>query len=413
MGVRKAGRLIAVSSTSRRTARVIPLSEGARVTPVELFLDLVFVYGFTQVTGFMADELSWHGVARGMAMLGLLWWLWTGFAWLGNIVQADEGPIRIALFAVMAVVFVMAVTIPEAIVDKDGGLWGPWVFAIGYLLVMLIHNATMLYAGRRLPSIRRNTLLLLVPALTAAGLLLIAGKQQENQALQTSLWVAALAVMFVGIFFIRPEGWLINAASHFAERHGLIIIVALGETVVAIGVGVSLEPVSWAIIASSALGIAVMAALWWAYFDVVAPVAEDVLHHQSDAERPKLARDSYSFLHYPMVAGIILLALGLKKVFENLGGPLKPLSLLALFGGASMYLLAHVAFRLRNIKTLNVQRFIVAMLLLVLVPVAMRLPALGSLLLLTVVMVGLVAYEAVAFAASRDRVRHGDTSDGP
>src|SRR5687767_13658160 len=189
-----------MAPASRRTARVVTLAEGAKVTPVELFLDLVFVYGFTQVTGFMAHDLSWTGMVRGMAILGLLWWMWTGFAWLGNIVQADEGPVRIVLFVVMAIVFVVAVTIPEAFVDIPGGLWGPWVFAAGYLLVQLIHHAVMLYAARRLPRIRRNTLMLLVPTLTATVLLLVAGANTdpEDQAVQTILWVVALAVIFVG-----------------------------------------------------------------------------------------------------------------------------------------------------------------------------------------------------------------------
>lgn len=405
-GVR-AGRLDLVETKSRRPARVVTLSEGAKVTPVELFLDLVFVYGFTQVTGFMAADLTWPAILRGMAILGLLWWLWTGFAWLGNMVQADEGPVRIVLFAVMAVVFVIDVTIPEAFTDKPGGLWGPWVFAAGYLLVMLIHNGGMLYAARNLPRIRRNTLLLLIPTLLATTLLVIAGAQQQRPALQTGLWVAALALTFVGIFFIRAEGWQIGAASHFAERHGLIIIVALGESVVAIGVGVSQIPISVPVILASALGIAVLAALWWTYFDVVAIVAEGVLHQLSDRERPRIARDSYTFLHFPMVAGIVLVALGLEKVFAHMGDPLEPLGVVALFGGASVYLLAHVGFRLRNIHTVNWQRLAVALLLLALIPVATRFTALVSLAVLAAIMVGLVAYETVSYASARDRIRHG------
>ena len=376
---------------------------------MELFLDLVFVYAFTQVTGFMAADGSWQGVLRGMAILGLLWWLWSGFSWLGNIVQADEGLIRISLFAVMAVVFVMAVTIPESFIDNPGGLWGPWVFALGYLLVMVIHNGTMLYAGRMLPQIRRNTLQLMIPALVATGLLLVAGKQQDDRTLQTWLWVAALLAMFAGVSLIRPEGWVLSAASHFAERHGLIVIVALGETVVAVGVGVSRKPVSLPLIAACVLAIAVMAALWWTYFDVVAIVAEDTLHHAPEGERSKLARDIYSFLHYPMVVGIMLLALGLEKAFSDLAKPLKLVGLTALFGGVSLYLLAHVLFRLRNTKRLNVQRLLVAGLLLALIPVGAHLTALVSLLVLAVVMLVLVGYESIMYAGTRDRIRHGDT----
>lgn len=383
------------------------------MTPVELFLDLVFVYGFTQVTGFMATAGDLQGVVRGMAILGLLWWLWSGFAWLGNIVQADEGPVRIALFAVMFVVFVVAVTIPESFADIPGGLWGPWVFAAGYLTGQLIHNGLQLYASRRVFGIGRSTLLLLIPHAITTALLLIAGKQQADPWLQTWLWIAALVTTYVGIFLINPKGWQLGAASHFAERHGLIMIVALGETVVAIGVGISLKPITWGIIGASALAIAVLAALWWAYFDVVALAAENVLHHVPDEQKPRLARDSYSFLHFPMIAGIIVLALGLKEVFAHLDEPLGLLGLVALYGGASLYLLAHVAFRLRNVGTLNVQRLVLAVVLLALIPAVREVPALVALLVLTVATVGLVAYEALAFASSRDRIRHGGASEQP
>lgn len=395
-----------MSAARSHRARVVALTEGARVTPVELFLDLVFVYGFTQVTGFMADDLSWVGIARGMAILGLLWWLWTGFAWLGNLVRADEGPIRMALFAVMFVVFVMDITIPEAFVDgDDGGLWAPWVFAGGYLLVMVIHNVVMLYAARSVPNIRRNTLLLLIPAILTTALLFLAGRQRDSPAWQTLLWAGALLIMFAGLVFISAEGWHLSAASHFAERHGLIIIVALGETVVAIGVGVATVPISWEIVAAAALGITVLAALWWTYFDVVAIAAEGALQKLSDQERPRVARDAYTYLHFPMVAGIILLALGLEKVFEHLNDPMKPLALAALFGGASLYLLAHVAFRLRNVRTLGKPRLAVALLLPTLIPVTRGWPALGSLLLLAMVMVVLVSYETLSFTMLRDRIR--------
>jgi low temperature requirement protein LtrA len=193
----------------------------------------------------------------------------------------------------------------------------------------------------------------------------------------------------------------------------LIIIIALGESIVAIGVGVSQLPVSWPIIVASVLGIAVCATLWWAYFDVVAIVAEDVLHRAPDNVKPRLARDSYTFLHLPMIAGIILMALGQKKVFAHLGEHLPVEAIAVLYGGVSLYLWAHVAFRLRNIRTVNVQRTVVATLLLVLIPVCATISALSALAVLTVIMVGLIAYEARHFAELRYRIRHGETSARP
>ncbi len=396
---------------TRNHRTVTTMAEGARVTTVELFLDLVFVYGFTQVTELMAGDLTIEGLLHGLLMLGLIWWLWVGFSWLGNIIQVDEGPVRIGLFAVMALVFIIDTTIPEAFHDKPGGLFGPWVFATTFLLAQLIHAMMMVAAGREIPLIRRNTVLLLVPYGLCFVSLMLAGTTSGWA--QIGLWATALLVHVVAVFVINPEGWELTAASHFAERHGLIIIIALGESVVSIGVGVTQLPVSWAIIVASVLGIAVCAALWWSYFDVVAVVAENVLHQASDQERPRLARDSYTFLHLPMVAGIILMALGLKKVFAHLGDPLPLRAVIVLFGGVSLYFWAHVVFRLRNIHTVNVQRVVTATLLLLLIPLGAKLSALGALAVLAVVTSGLIAYEARHYAELRDRIRHGDTFARP
>jgi low temperature requirement protein LtrA len=223
-----------------------------------------------------------------------------------------------------------------------------------------------------------------------------------------------VAVDYVGIYLAGAEGWRLNAPAHFAERHGLIIIIALGESIVALGVGAADEPVSGPLVTAVVLGLGVAVALWWAYFDVVAPVAEKVLHRAEGAERARLARDSYTYLHFPMVAGIVFLALGLKKVIasvadtehHDLTDPLTGIPLIALYGGVALYLLAHVAFRLRNIRSLNKQRAVTVGVLVALVPVAWQLPALASLGLLAAVLVALIAYESTAHAEARRAIRH-------
>ncbi len=194
------------------------------------------------------------------------------------------------------------------------------------------------------------------------------------------------------------------------------MIIALGESVVAIGVGVVSEPISWPIIAASILGLVVAGCLWWAYFDVLAIVAERALRRAQGEERARLARDSYSYLHLPMIAGIVLSALGLKKVLEyvsdtshhELSEPLELLPLGAMFGGVALYLLAHVAFRYRIWHHVFVQRVLVAVLLVALIPPASTLPALAALGLLSVILVGLIAFEALREAEFRERVRHED-----
>jgi low temperature requirement protein LtrA len=186
----------------------------------------------------------------------------------------------------------------------------------------------------------------------------------------------------------------------------LIIIIALGESIVAIGVGVS-GGVDAGVVTAATLGVAVAAALWWLYFDVVALVAERRLSRAAvGREQNEIARDSYSYLHFPMVAGIVLVALGMKKTLAEVGDPLDAVPATALLGGAAVYLLAHVSFRLRNLHTLNKQRLACAVLLLALIPAAVELPALATLAILAGVLTALIGYEALRFAEARDRVRH-------
>ncbi|MER7891017.1 low temperature requirement protein A [Micromonospora sp. NPDC094482] len=412
---------MADSGTTRRASRMRVMTEGSTVTPLELFFDLVFVYALTQVTALMADDLTGRGLLRGLLVLALLWWCWCCYAWLGNTVRADEGPVRLVLFAVMATMFVVAVTIPEAFDDLPGGLSGPVVFAACYLTVRVLHLVIYWSAARGDRGLRRQLLRAALPMLGGAVLLFsaallpqrIADSPEQVNTIRTALWVIALAVDYVGIMAIGARGWRIFSAAHWTERHGLIIIIALGESLVAIGVGVTALPISWPIIVASGLAIAITAALWWAYFDVVAIAAERVLHRAEGAARAAIGRDSYTYLHLPMAAGIILLALGFKKVLAYVGDgtehrltdPLHGLGLLALYGGVILYLLGHLGFRLRNLGSVNRPRLVTVAVLVVLVPVADRLPALGALALLAAVCVGMVAVEVRLFGEARRALR--------
>jgi low temperature requirement protein LtrA len=400
-----------------RHARIAPVAEDAKVTPIELFFDLVFVFSLTQVTALMASDLTPHGLLRGLLVLGLMWWCWVGYAWLGNVLRADEGVGRVAMFGAMAAMFVLALSIPESFHDIPEGLPGPIVVAVGYFAVRILHLTIFWLASSDDAGLRRQ-LLRFMPSVLGSTALLLVASQLDGPA-QTVTWAATLLADYVGTILAGASGWRLYSAAHFAERHGLILIVALGESIVAIGVGVAAVPISGPVVLASTLGLTLAACLWWAYFDVVALVAERVLRQSEGEERARLARDSYSYLHLPMVAGIVLLALGLKKVLEYVGGegphdpsdPLELAPLAALYGGVALYLLAHVAFRLRNVHTVNVQRVIVALALVALLPVAAQLPALGSLGLLVAVMVGLIAFEAFRFADIRERVRHeGDVA---
>jgi low temperature requirement protein LtrA len=390
--------------------RFSPVSEGAKVTPLELYFDLVFVFALTQVTTLMAADLSPHGVVRGLLVLAVLWWGWVGYSWLGNVVRADEGFGRVAMFVAMLALFVIALTIPESFDDLPGGLPGPLVFVLCSLVVRAVHLVIFWLAAEDDPALRRQVGRFGIAV--AAGTLFLLAASQASGAAQTALWGAAVLADYGGTLAAGTE-WRLSSAAHFAERHGLIIIIALGESIIAIGVGVSDDPISWAIIAGSALGLAVTAALWWAYFDVVALVGERVLTRARGTHRIRIARESYSYLHLPMLMGIILLALGLKKALQyvadhDLSDSLHGLGLYCLYGGPALYLAGLVAFRMRNIGKVNVQRLGVALLLVALMPLGDRLPAIASLGLLVGLMVGLITFEALHFSTVRERVRHAE-----
>ena len=208
------------------------------------------------------------------------------------------------------------------------------------------------------------------------------------------------------------SGWHM-APAHFAERHGLIVLIALGESIVAAGIGAQGLPLGLGVIAAALLGLAITCALWWAYFDVVAIVAERRLRAAEGDALLRMARDSYSYLHLPMIAGIVLFALGVKKTLGDVSEPLKLVPAVALCGGVALYLLAHVAFRLRNVHSVNRQRLVAAALLLALVPLTRDAPALLTLALVAAVTAALIAYEAIRFAEARDRVRRAEAAAAP
>jgi low temperature requirement protein LtrA len=373
------------------------MREGERVTPLELFFDLVFVLALTQCTSLMAAPATWGNVLKGLLALGVLWWSWVGYAWLTSVVDPEEGLVRLAMFAAMAAFLVAALCVPGAF----GANALP--FACAYAVVRVAHIALFLLASREDPALRTSVLGLAVSTAIASGLLL--GASFTGVELQEGLWGLALVLDWAGPYLFGAEGWKL-VPGHFAERHGAVVIIALGESIIAIGLGAHAK-VDAGVVAAAVLGIVVAAALWWAYFDVTAIAAERRLADaQEGRERNEIARDSYSYLHFPMVAGIALLAVGMKNTLGHVDDPLHYVSAFALLGGPALYLLALVAFRLRNVRSLSTRRLVCALVLLALVPAGAALPALATLAILAALLSGMIAYEALRYAEARDRVRH-------
>jgi low temperature requirement protein LtrA len=373
-----------------------------QVTPLELFFDLVFVFGITQVTRLLAQDPTWGGVFRGMLVLAALWWAWSVYAWLTSAMDVDEGGVRLVMLASMGAMFGVALAVPGAFGD-DAVLFG-----VAYLLVRLLHLVLSAIVGRDDPD-RRGALLRFAPtAILGPSLLVIAGFLEGRE--RIAVWLVALAIDYLGPVVIGVgRGWRV-APEHFAERHGLIILIALGESIIAIGLGAGFE-LSLGVLVAAALGIVVVSALWWLYFDVAAIFARRRLMQAKGLELHRLALHAYSYLHLPMAAGVVLFALGLKTTVGHVGEALDLVPAVALCGGAALYLLGHIAFLFRTTGRVFRRRTVGAAGLLALVPAAVAIPALAALALVSAVCSLVVTYEVIRYRAARVRVRHPELAE--
>ncbi len=373
------------------------MREEEQVTPLELFFDLVFVLALTQCTTLMTAEGSWEGLLKGMLVLGMLWWSWVGYAWLTSVVNPEEGLVRLVMFLAMGAFLIAALCVPSAFGAEA------LLFALAYALVRVAHILLFMLASGEDAALRRSVLGLALSTAIAAGLLIVAAF--TSGAVQLSLWGVALLLDAGGPFVTGIEGWRLVPA-HFSERHGAIVIIALGESIVAIGVGAH-EHVDVGIVSAAVLALVGAACLWWAYFDVTAIVAGRFLERaEPGREQNGIARDSYSYLHFPMVAGIALLAVGVKETLAGVTDPLGIVGAFALLGGTALFLLGQVAFRLRNVHTLSARRLLVALALLAALGLHSAVSAIALLGIATGLLVGMIGYEALRYADVRDRVRH-------
>ena len=369
-----------------------------QVTPLELFFDLVFVFALTEVTTMLAADPTWAGVLRGMLVLAALWWAWAVYAWLTSATDIDEGWDRLAMLASTAAMLIVALSVPGAFGD-DAVLFG-----VAYFVVRALHLVLSAVVSRedatRIPALRRFA----PTALLGSSLLIVAGFLDGKD--RIAVWVIALVIDYLGptVIGFGKYGWAV-APEHFAERHGLIILIALGESIIAIGIGARFH-LDAGVILAAVLGIVVVSALWWLYFDVAAIFARTRLMQATGAALHWLALHAYSYLHLPMMAGIVLFALGLKTTLGDIGATLDTVPAVALCGGAALYLLGHVAFLVRATGRVFRRRTIGGVALLALIPAALTIPALAALALVAGVCSFVVAYEALRHREHRLQVRH-------
>jgi low temperature requirement protein LtrA len=384
-----------VAPPPRRLVR--PDDAEARVSPLELFFDLVFVFALTQVTAFMADEPTFAGMGRGLMILAIMWWAWGGYAWLTTTVDPELGKPRVVMFLAMGALLVVALATPGAF-SGDGVLWG-----VGYAAVRVLHGALYWLAAQGDAAMRHQVLGLVASAIPGAGLIIVASAAFDGTT-RDLLWAAALVLDYGIVLSFGAEGWQVHA-EHFAERFGLVLIIALGESIVAIGVGAEDLGTTAEEIVAAGVALAIVCMLWWAYFDVYAIVAERKLRAAVGVEQIRIARDSYALLHFLLIAGIVLFALGVKKVLEHPDDPLKDMPAVALCGGLALYALGAVAIRLRNTGTVAWARIVTAAACLALIPLATEAAGIVTLPLLAAAWIVLIAYETLRFRDFRARVR--------
>ncbi|MCB0872262.1 MAG: low temperature requirement protein A [Actinobacteria bacterium] len=378
--------------------------DGDSVSFLELFFDLVFVLAFTQATALMAADPTWSGIARGLLVLAVMWWSWGAYTWLTSVVDPEAGITRGVIFGAMAALLVCALAMPQAF--GEYGL----LFAAAYAIVRIAHIWLFILASRGEDAVdlRRSVSSLGVSTLIAVTLLGIAS--QLDGLPQGTLWVLALIIDLGGPYLFGAAGWRL-VPHHFAERHGLVVILALGESIVAIGIGVEGLSLGVGEVMAAVLGVGVACGVWWLYFDVIQLVAARRLEQAAPGvEQNTIARDSFSYLHYPMIAAIILMALGFKKTIGHVGEHLHVEVATALMGGMALYLLAHVAFRWRNVHRFSTHRVVAAVVCLASIPLVVRVPSLAALAMLMAIVTALIAYEVIRFrdrrADLRARLRH-------
>jgi low temperature requirement protein LtrA len=368
-----------------------------RVTPRELFFDLVFVFAFTQVATLLADDPTFAGIGRSVLVLAALWWAWTAYAWLTNTVDPEDNVVGAALLVALIAMFVAALVVP-GVFDDDGVLFGA-----AFLVVCAMHIALYALAGRGNRDLLGAVLRLAPWTLLGATLILVAGL---TDGARTWLWLAALTSTYVGAALSGSTGWRLHP-SHLAERYGLVLIIALGEAFISIGIGATGIGIGLGEVVAAILGILAATSFWLAYFDFFSIRGERMLRDLQGAERVALARDAYAYAHFPLIVGIVLFAFAMKTIVGHVGDELDSVAAFALCAGCALYLLTFSAIRIRIERRVRLSRgrFVAALVLLLVLPFAMVVPALAALALVTAVWLALHIYELVWWREARAESR--------
>jgi low temperature requirement protein LtrA len=372
--------------------------EERKTSYLELFFDLVFVFAFTQVTALILEDTSPQGFARAALVLAMVWWAWSAYAWMTNAIDVENSVTRLIIFAAMAAGFFMALAVPDAF--QDEAAW----FAVAYFVVRVLNSALYAWGVRGDPAVLRSVARLSPWFLVAALVALVGGFVDPDY--RAWVWLASLVIDVVGTLTVARLEWHVSP-SHFAERFALIVIIALGESIVAIGIGTSHLTRDATYAVSVVVAFAGVAALWWAYFDFTAVAAQRSLRRASPQARGPLARDVFTFFHYPVVLGIIFYAVAAKKTLEAPLDPLSDAGRWALGLGISVFLVGFALMRFRVIRRVAWERLAAAAAALVIAVLLDGADAIVTLGVVIVILVFSIALETVRLRELRASVRAG------
>jgi low temperature requirement protein LtrA len=372
-----------------------------RVSSLELFFDLVFVFAFTEVTTFWLEDTSWGGMGRGLLVLLVLWWVWASYAWLTNAADSETGAVSTVLLFAMGALFIAALAVPDAF-----GMHR-LLFALALFVVLAAFVGLFALVSRDVPD-QLAAVLRMSRTVVPGGALIVAAAFAPAS-VRPVLWALAFVVGFFGPQFRSVGGWRVQPA-HFAERHGLIVIIALGESLAEIGFGARSTELDFDVVVGAVLGLLVAASLWLAYFDFVASAVGGLLAKRSGEQQVTVAREAYTYAHLPMIVGIILFAFAMRTMLVHPDMKLKLIPAFALCFGCALYLLGFVWLRRRLTKTVGVARPLAAVAFLLLIPAATSIPALAAVALVAAVWICLHAYELLWWR--EERAQHRATGAG-
>ncbi|MCW3840109.1 low temperature requirement protein A [Micromonospora yasonensis] len=394
-------------------------AEGVGVTRLELFLDLVFVYAFFATTNLMEDRFGPEGLLEGVLVVLLLVRCWVGYLLLGNMVRLDRGIMPPVVFGVAVVVLLLGIAAPVTFIDRPGGLFGPLIFVVAFVLARLGAILILIYATRDTPRAPGPAARALLP-LCGSGFLLLCGAVLPHHLpasvnggiVRIALFLCAAVVDFSARRGLTTANWQIVSVAHWTERHRLLVLIALGETIISIGTSRGLAggpPITWAVVVGSVLGLLIVAVLWWRYFDIAGLAAAQALERHPAATRTRFGRDAYGRWHLPLILGLVLLALGLKRALSSVEPATAhrwdTLSVLVLYGGVLLYLLGLVALERHTIRLLGRSPLLTIVLVIALVPVAVQLPVVSAVGLLAAVLTSMVLADLTVFRR-RHRALH-------